>query len=90
MTNRRNRAIAELFDALEIKAVFLRVTGKKLRRDIELLHAISKGILPTDVMPHLRRAIRLRLQALSDTEMGEQEVLASQDFYKLHKRGNAR
>jgi hypothetical protein len=89
MDTKKKTATLALLDELEVRAVLLRVAARKYRRDIDLLIAMESKI-PIEAMPHLRRAIRLRLQALGDAKMGEQEVLASQDFYKLHKRGNAR
>jgi hypothetical protein len=89
MNTKKKTATLALLDELEVRAVLLRVAARKYRRDIDLLIAMESKI-PVEAMSHLRRAIRLRLQALGDAKMGEQEVLASQDFYKLHKRGNAR
>jgi hypothetical protein len=89
MDTKKKTATLALLDELEVRAVLLRVAARKYRRDIDLLIAMESKI-PVEAMSHLRRAIRLRLQALGDAKMGEQEVLASQDFYKLHKRGNAR
>jgi hypothetical protein len=89
MNTKKKMATLALLDELEVRAVLLRVAARKYRRDIDLLIAMESKI-PVEAMSHLRRAIRLRLQALGDAKMGEQEVLASQDFYKLHKRGNAR
>jgi hypothetical protein len=89
MNTKKKTATLALLDELEVRAVLLRVAARKYRRDIDLLIAMESKI-PVEAMSHLRRAIRLRSQALGDAKMGEQEVLASQDFYKLHKRGNAR
>jgi len=89
MNTKKKTATLALLDELEVRAVLLRVAARKYRRDIDLLIAMESK-MPVEAMSHLRRAIRLRLQALGDAKMGEQEVLASQDFYKLHKRGNAR
>jgi len=88
MNNKKSASLAML-DELEVRAVYLRVMAQKYRRDIDILGALEPKI-PLEALPHLRRAIRLRLQALGDAKMGEQDTLASQDFYQLHKRGIAR
>jgi len=88
MNNKKSASLAML-DELEVRAVYLRVMARKYRRDIDILGALEPKI-PLEALPHLRRAIRLRLQALGDAKMGEQDTLASQDFYQLHKRGIAR
>jgi hypothetical protein len=88
MNNKKSASLAML-DELEVRAVYLRVKAQKYRRDIDILGALEPKI-PLEALPHLRRAIRLRLQALGDAKMGEQDTLASQDFYQLHKRGHAR
>jgi hypothetical protein len=89
MDTKKRTATLALLDELEIRAVLMRVAARKFRRDVDLLSAMESK-MPLEAMPHLRRAIRLRLQALGDAKMGEQEVLASQDFYRLHKRGKTR
>lgn len=89
MDTKKRTATLALLDELEIRAVLMRVAARKFQRDVDLLNALESKI-PLEAMPHLRRAIRLRLQALGDATMGEQEVLASQDFYRLHKRGKTR
>lgn len=89
MNTKKKTASLAMLDELEVRAVYLRVMARKYRRDIDILGALEPKI-PLEALPHLRRAIRLRLQALGDAKMGEQDTLASQDFYQLHKRGIAR
>lgn len=89
MNTKKTTATLALLDELEIRAVLMRVAARKFQRDVDLLNALESK-MPLEAMPHLRRAIRLRLQALGDATMGEQEMLASQDFYRLHKRGKTR
>lgn len=89
MDTKERTATLALLDELEIRAVLMRVAARKFQRDVDLLNAME-STMPLEAMPHLRRAIRLRLQALGDAKMGEQELLASQDFYRLHKRGKTR
>ena len=89
MDTKERTATLALLDELEIRAVLMRVAARKFQRDVDLLNAME-STMPLEAMPHLRRAIRLRLQALGDARMSEQELLASQDFYRLHKRGKTR
>lgn len=89
MDTKKRTATLALLDELEVRAVLMRVAARKFQRDVDLLSAME-STMPLEAMPHLRRAIRLRLQALGDARMGEQELLASQDFYRLHKRGKTR
>ena len=89
MDTKKRTATLALLDELEVRAVLMRVAARKFQRDVDLLNAMG-STMPLEAMPHLRRAIRLRLQALGDAKMGEQELLASQDFYRLHKRGKTR
>ena len=89
MNTKKTTATLALLDELEVRAVLMRVAARKFQRDVDLLSAME-STMPLEAMPHLRRAIRLRLQALGDARMGEQELLASQDFYRLHKRGKTR
>jgi hypothetical protein len=89
MNTKKKTASLAMLDELEVRAVYLRVMARKYRRDIDILGALEPKI-PLEALPHLRRAIRLRLQALGDAKMGEQDTLASQDFYQLHKRDHAR
>lgn len=86
---RRHASTLAMLDELEVRAVYLRVMARKYRRDIDILGALEPKI-PLEALPHLRRAIRLRMEALGDAERAEQDTLASQDFYQLHKRGLAR
>lgn len=89
MNTKKTTATLALLDELEVRAVLMRVAARKFQRDVDLLSAME-STMPLEAMPHLRRAIRLRLQALGDARMSEQELLASQDFYRLHKRGKTR
>lgn len=89
MDTKKRTATLALLDELEVRAVLMRVAARKFQRDVDLLSAME-STMPLEAMPHLRRAIRLRLQALGDARMSEQELLASQDFYRLHKRGKTR
>jgi hypothetical protein len=89
MNIKRQTAILAILDELEIRAVYLRVGARKYQRDVDILGALMPKI-PLEALPHLRRAIRQRLQSLGDAMMGEQEVLASQDFYQVYKQVNSR
>jgi hypothetical protein len=90
MKSKRELATSAMLEELELRAVLLRVTAKKFERDIAILNTLHQRLRDKQVGPYLRRALRTRMQALTDTQTAEQELLESQDYYLLRSKGKRR
>ena len=78
-------AIDATLEDLELKAVLLRLSARKFARDIEILSAHQRKHASTNLSPHIRRLIRIRIAAHSDMRIAEQEVCESQEYYLLKR-----
>lgn len=90
MKTKRERATSAMLEELELRAVLLRVTARKFERDVSILASLHQQLRDRQVGPYIRRALRTRMQALSDTQIAEQQLLESQDYYRLRSKGKRR
>jgi hypothetical protein len=90
MKTKRERATSAMLEELELRAVLLRVTARKFERDVSILTSLHQQLRDRQVGPYIRRALRTRIQGLSDTQIAEQQLLESQDYYLLRSKGKRR